>query len=79
MYCKKEIEMSDRAAGQWLPYEPEGDGNLHDCRVKKDGKKGKVPEQEKHELKTVLEAQVFLEGIDARVKRIEKMLFIERT
>lgn len=30
LYCKKEIEMSDRAAGHWLPYNIE-DGNLHSC------------------------------------------------
>jgi deoxyadenosine/deoxycytidine kinase len=81
MYCKKEIEMSDRAAGQWLPYEP-GDGNLHDCKVKKYDKqkannsvKSPAPEKEqKPQLKTILEAQVFLERIDARVRKLESMV-----
>lgn len=30
------------------------------------------------QLKNILEAQVFLEGIDARLKRVEKILFNER-
>ena len=30
MFCKREIEMSDRASGNWYPYNP--DGTQHDCR-----------------------------------------------
>ena len=33
--------------------------------------------QSKPELKNLLEAQMLLRGMDARLKRVEKMLFIE--
>ena len=77
--------MSDRAAGKWLPYDPE-DGNLHDCKVKKE-EKGKAnnsvksPELQKEtkpDLKSILEAQVFLERIDARVRKLESVVLAKR-
>ncbi len=30
MFCKQEIVMSDRASGNWLPYNL--DGKAHDCK-----------------------------------------------
>jgi hypothetical protein len=31
MYCKKEIQLSDRASGKWLPYNL--DGSIHECKT----------------------------------------------
>ena len=31
MFCKREIVMSDRTSGNWLPYDL--DGQIHDCKA----------------------------------------------
>ncbi len=70
-YCKKEIRMSERL-GKWYPSDL--NGGFHSCEAKKSKQVPNRPE-----LKNLLEAQVLLQGMDARLKRVEKMLFIERT
>ncbi len=34
MFCKQEIVMSDKASGNWLPYNL--DGKAHDCKSQKE-------------------------------------------
>jgi hypothetical protein len=70
-YCKKEIRMSERL-GRWYPSDL--DGGFHYCEGKKAATKQQQKE-EKPQLKNLLEAQVLLEGMDARLKRVEKLLF----
>lgn len=40
MFCNKEIVMSDRASGNWYPYNP--DGTSHDCRNQALGTQKKI-------------------------------------
>jgi hypothetical protein len=60
MYCKKEIQLSDRASGKWLPYNL--DGSMHEC--KKENQTG---------TKKVETKPLTLEALDARLKRVEAM------
>ena len=72
MFCNREIVMSERL-GKWYPMDL--DGGFHYCEAKK--RQQQKQEQKKPELKNLLEAQLLLRGMDARLKRVEKMLFIE--
>jgi hypothetical protein len=65
MYCKKEIEMSDRAAGQWLPYNIE-DGNLHSCRNQE--------ARTKTGTKKVDTKPLSLEDLDLRLRMVESIV-----
>ena len=62
MFCKREIVMSDRTSGNWLPYDL--DGQIHDC--KQTGTK-----------KVETRALTF-ESIDARLKRLESIVIDPR-
>ena len=77
MYCKQEIKMTERL-GRWYPSDP--DGGIHYCDERKKQQQQQQQQQSKQEpkkpeLKNLLEAQMLLEGFDARLKRVEKMLF----
>lgn len=61
--------------GKWFPLNL--DNSSHMCRQKKAQQQSQ--KEEKPQLKNLLEAQVLLEGMNARLKRVEKMLFIEGT
>ena len=54
--------MSDRASGNWLPYNL--DGSMHDCKT------GTGTGTKKVEAKPLT-----LDQIDVRLKRVEKVLF----
>ena len=71
MFCNREIVMSEKL-GKWYPSDL--DGGIHYCEAKKKQQQQKQ-EPKKPELKNLLEAQVLLQGMDARLKRVEKMLF----
>jgi hypothetical protein len=58
MFCKREIVMSDRTSGNWLPYDL--NGQVHEC--KQTGTK-------KVETKALS-----LEELDARLKRVESIV-----
>jgi hypothetical protein len=60
MFCKKEIVMSDRASGNWLPYDLNGE--VHECKQTSTGTK-------KVETKALT-----LEELDARLKRVESIV-----
>jgi histone acetyltransferase (RNA polymerase elongator complex component) len=60
MYCNETIEMSDKASGNWYPYNM--DRTSHDCRNQAQGTK-------KVETKTLS-----LEELDARLKRVESIV-----
>lgn len=72
MYCKQEIKMTEKL-GRWYPSDL--DGGIHYCEAKKQQQQSQ-PKQEpkKPELKNLLEAQLLLEQLDARLKRVEKMM-----
>ena len=74
MYCKQEIRMTEKL-GKWYPSDPNGGIHYYDERKKQQQQSKQEPK--KPELKNLLEAQMLLEGMDARLKRVEKMLFIE--
>jgi hypothetical protein len=57
--------MSDRSAGNWYPYNP--DGTPHDCR-----------NQTQTGTKKVETRQLSLEEIDARLKRLESIVIDPR-
>ncbi len=57
MFCKQEIIMSDKASGNWLPYNL--DGMAHDCKSQNQTGTKKV------------ETKLSLEELDARLKRVE--------
>ena len=75
MFCNRDIIMTEKL-GRWYPSDL--DGGTHYCEAKKQHQHLSKQEQEP-ELKNLLEAQVLLQGMDARLKRLEKMLFIEGT
>ncbi len=64
MFCKREIVMSDRASGNWLPYDL--DGSVHECKTNSTGTK-------KVETKTNDNKPLSLEELDARLKRLERI------
>lgn len=70
MYCKERIEMSDKASGNWLPYNL--DANAHDC---------KTQNQNQYETgtKNVETKPLSLEELDARLKRVESIVIGPRT
>ena len=68
MFCKREIVMSDRASGNWLPYDLSG--TVHECKNKK-------PVQQPHQ--EPQQKPLTLEMMDIRLKRVEKMLFNQGT
>lgn len=61
MYCNKEIQLSDKASGKWLPYNL--DGSMHEC------KKESATGTNKVETKPLT-----LEELDARLKRVERIV-----
>ena len=65
MYCNETIEMSDKASGNWYPYNM--DGTSHDCRNQSQTKTGTGTK--KVETKTLS-----LEELDARLKRVESIV-----
>ena len=67
MFCNKEIVMSDRASGNWYPYNT--DGTLHDCRNQTQTKTG---------TKNVETKPLSLEELDARLKRLEGIVIDPR-
>ncbi len=71
MYCKERIEMSDKASGNWLPYNL--DGCAHDC---------KTQNQNQNETGTkkveTISKPLSLEELDARLKRVESIVIGER-
>ncbi len=73
MFCNREIVMSEKL-GKWYPSDL--DGGTHYCEAKKQQKA--KDEKQQSQLKNLLEAQLLLQGMDARLKRVEKILFIER-
>jgi hypothetical protein len=62
MYCKEKIEMSDKASGNWYPYNM--DGTPHDCRNQTKTSTG---------TKKVETRPLSLEELDTRLKRVEAM------
>ena len=58
IFCKKEIVMSDRTSGNWLPYDL--NGQVHEC--KQTG------------TKKVETKPLSLEELDARLKRVESIV-----
>ena len=64
MFCKREIVMSDRTSGNWLPYDL--NGQVHDCKANNTGTK-----------KVETRALTF-ESIDARLKRLESIVIDPR-
>ena len=67
MYCNKEIVMSDKASGNWYPYNT--DGAPHDCRNQTQTSIG---------TKKVETRTLSLEEIDARLKRVESIVIDPR-
>lgn len=55
--------------GKWYPSDL--DGGIHYCEAKKQQSKQEPPKQQ---LKNLLEAQLLLEGLDARVKKLERIV-----
>ena len=77
MFCKQEIVMSDRASGNWLPYN--FDGSMHDCKTA--GTKTNQRRSATSIITTTTQVEatttkpLSLEGLDVRLKKVEKMLF----
>ena len=63
MFCKREIVMSDRASGNWLPYDL--NGTVHECKKENQTATG---------TKKVEIRPLSLEELDARLKRIESIV-----
>ncbi len=61
MYCNKEIELSDKASGRWLPYNM--DGSAQQC------KNNNKNETKKVETKSMT--------VEARLERLEAFFFKE--
>jgi hypothetical protein len=64
--CKQQIEMSDRNAGKWLPFNL--DGTLHTCRGNQTGTQ-KVETNSK---------PLSLEDLDARLRKVERVVLDPR-
>lgn len=62
MYCNKEIQLSDKASGKWLPYNL--DGSMHECKNQAQATK-KVETNNR---------RLTLEELDARLKRLESIV-----
>jgi hypothetical protein len=65
MFCKREIVMSDRASGNWLPYDLNGE--VHECK-----------NQSQTGTKKVETRPLSLEELDARLKRVERIVIDPR-
>jgi hypothetical protein len=65
--CKQQIRMSNNAGGKWLPYNL--DGSPHRC-LPADRYTPKPTNEQKQQ-------PLSLEQIDARLKRVESLLFNE--
>ena len=65
IFCKREIVMSDRASGNWLPYDLNGD--VHECK-----------NQAQTGTKKVETKPLSLEELDARLKRVESIVIGSR-
>ncbi len=61
MFCKQEIVMSDRGAGNWLPYDL--NGSVHECKRENQTRTKKVETR-----------AISLEELDARLKRVESIV-----
>ncbi len=61
MFCKKEIVMSDKGAGKWLPYDL--NGTVHECKTTSTGTK-----------KVETKQPLTLEQIDARLRKVESII-----
>jgi hypothetical protein len=61
MFCKKEIVMSDRTSGNWLPYDL--NGQVHDFK-----------NQNQTGTKKVETKPLTLESLDVRLKRVEAIV-----
>ena len=81
MFCKREIEMSDRASGNWYPYNP--DGTQHDCRneiqigtKKVEAKKEPIVSINQQRLGplTMEEIEARLKNLGERMKRLEDLI-----
>lgn len=81
MYCNETIEMSDKASGNWYPYNM--DGTPHDCRnqtktgTKKVETTDKKPEgtpEQRAWIREIMEGPKIKE-LDERLKRVEALLF----
>jgi len=59
--------------GRWDPSDL--DGEIHRCEAKKQQQSEQFQKELKPQLKNLLEAQILLEVMDGRVKRVEKTLF----
>jgi hypothetical protein len=64
--------MSERL-GRWDPSDL--DGGIHLCEAKKQLQSKQFQKELKQQHKNLLEAQILLEVMDARLKRVEKTLF----
>lgn len=62
MFCKREIVMSDRASGNWLPYNLNGE--VHECKKENQTGTKKVDTNKK---------PLTLEALDVRLKKVEAM------
>jgi hypothetical protein len=51
------------------------DGGVHLCEEKKQQQSKQLQKEEMTQLKNLLESQILLEVMDARLTRVEKMLF----
>ncbi|MDQ5868838.1 MAG: hypothetical protein M3530_03820 [Thermoproteota archaeon] len=73
MFCKREIVMSDKGAGKWLPYDL--NGSVHECKKEIQTGTKKVETQSPPQSKQPLT----IEQMDVRLRRVEKMLFNQGT
>ncbi len=68
MFCKREIVMSDRASGNWLPYDL--NGSIHECKKENQTATG----TKTVEKRTSGDPPLSLEELDARLKRVESIV-----
>jgi hypothetical protein len=68
MFCKREIVMSDRTSGNWLPYDLNGE--VHECKNQSQTGTKKVETNNK---------PLTLESLDVRLKRVEAIVIGSRT
>lgn len=64
MFCKKEIIMSDRTSGNWLPYDL--NGQVHECKSSNTSASTGTNKVETKALS--------LEELDVRLKRLERIV-----
>jgi hypothetical protein len=66
--------MSDRASGNWYPYNP--DGTPHDCRNQTQTKTGTKKVQPIVMINQKRLGPLTMEELDARLKKVESFLFL---